>query len=281
MKIQLIILFLILNLSFSSNCLRAQNIDSKILKTGKIKIIHSKVLNQKRKLFIYKPQMEIFSVAPLPVLYMMDGENIGMVAGIVDSLINSGDFPPIIIVGIANYKEERTNDLTPIPLATNNSLGATKSGGGRLFLEFIKDEVIPFINKEYKTTNEKILFGHSLGGLMSVYCLLMYPELFNDYIAVSPSLWLEDDYIIKEAEALFKIKNYTNKNIFISDGTEDPNFKFVQKFDSLLQKNKQSGLEYKYTTYKNETHDSQLVKAIPDGIRFIIEKWKISKNGKH
>ncbi|MBO0932334.1 alpha/beta hydrolase [Fibrella aquatilis] len=278
MKNQLFILFLITNLSFSPNSLRAQRIDSKILKSGKIETIHSKVLNQKRKLFIYKPQLDIFSEASLPVLYMMDGENIGMVASIVDSSISKGDFPPMIIVGIANYKDERTNDLTPILLATNNSLGATKSGGGKLFLKFIKDEVIPFMNKEYKTTNEKILFGHSLGGLMSVYCLLTYPELFNDYIAVSPSLWLENDYIIQEAEALFKIKNYTNKNIFISDGTEDPNFKVVQKFDSLLQKNKQSGLKHKYTSYKNETHNSQLVKAIPDGIRFIIEKWKLPKN---
>ena len=278
MKNQLIILFLIANISFSPNSLIAQRIDSKILKSGKTITIHSKVLNQKRKLFIYKPQIDISSDAPLPVLYMMDGENIGMLANIVDSSIINGDFPPMIIVGIANYKDERTKDLTPVPLGRNNSLGVTKSGGGKLFLKFIKDEVIPFINKEYKTTNEKILFGHSLGGLMSVYCLLMYPELFNDYIAVSPSLWLENDYIIQEAEALFKIKNYINKNIFISDGTEDPNLKVVQKFDSLLQKNKQSGLNCKYTSYENETHDSQLVKAIPDGIRFIIEKWKVSKN---
>lgn len=278
MKPLLSILFLIVNLSLSSNFSRAQRIDSKILKTGKIENIHSKVLNQKRKLFIYKPKIDSFSEASLPVLYMMDGESIGMVASIVDSLIIKGDFPPMIIVGIANYKDERTNDLTPVTLSANNSLGATKSGGGELFLKFIKDEVIPFINKEYKTTNEKILFGHSLGGLMSVYCLLMYPDLFNDYIAVSPSLWLENEFIMQQAEALFKIKNYTNKNIFISDGTEDPNFKFVQKFDSLLQNNKQSGLEYKYITYKNETHDSQLVKATPDGIRFIVEKWKLSKN---
>jgi predicted alpha/beta superfamily hydrolase len=278
MKNQLIVLFLIITSCFSSYFVIAQKIDEKILKSGKTKIIHSKVLNQKRKIFIYKPQTDIFFETPLPVLYMMDGENIGMVAGIVESLINKGDFPPMIIVGIANYKDERTNDLTPVPLATNNPLGATKSGGGELFLKFISDEVIPYINKEYKTTNKKILFGHSLGGLMSVYCLLMYPELFNDYIAVSPSLWLENDYLLKEAEALFKTQNYINKNIFISDGTEDPNLKVVQKFDYLLQNNKQSGLKYKYTSYKGETHNSQLDKAIPDGIRFIIEKWKLSKN---
>jgi predicted alpha/beta superfamily hydrolase len=277
MKIQLTILFLIINLSFSSNSLRAQKIDSKILKMINSKIIHSKVLNQKRKLFIYKPQIDIFSEAPLPVLHMMDGENIGMVAGIVDSLINSGDFPPMIIVGIANYKDERTNDLTPVPLTTNQYMYGTKSGGGNLFLKFIKDEVIPFVNRDYKTSNEKILFGHSFGGLMSVYCLFMYPELFNDYIAVSPSLWWENEFIMQKADSLFKLKNYTNKNIFICDGTEDPNFKFVPKLDSLLQKNKQSGLEHKYITYKNETHNSQLVKATQDGIRFIIEKWKPSK----
>lgn len=268
MKIQLTLLFLIVVLSFSSNTVSAQKIGSKIAKTA----IHSKVLNQKRKLFIYKPQLDNFSEASFPVLYMMDGEKIGMVASIVDSLIIKGDLPPLIIVGIANYKDERTNDLTPITLSANNSLGATKSGGGKLFLEFIKDEVIPFINKEYKTTDEKILFGHSLGGLMSIYCLLMYPELFNDYIAVSPSLWLENEYILQEAEALFKTRKYTGKNVFICDGTEDPNFTFVQKFDFLLRKNKQLGFEYRYNTYRNETHDSQLVKAIPDGIRFIVEK---------
>jgi hypothetical protein len=183
----------------------------------------------------------------------------------------------MIIVGIANYKDERTNDLSPVPLTTNQYFTATKSGGGNLFLKFIKDEVIPLVNKDYKTSNEKILFGHSLGGLMSVYCLFMYPELFNNYIAVSPSLWWENEFMMQKADSLFKIKNYTNKNIFISDGTEDPNFKFVPKFDSLLQKNKQSGLEHKYTTYKNETHNSQLVKATQDGIRFIIEKWIPSK----
>ncbi len=277
MKNQLFTILLIVNLSFPTNSLIAQEIDNKILKIGKSIIINSKILSQRRKIFIYKPQIDTFSKTPLPVLYMMDGENIRMVAGIVDSLINNGDFPPMIIVGIANYKDERTNDLSPVPLTTNQYFTATKSGGGNLFLKFIKDEVIPLVNKDYKTSNEKILFGHSLGGLMSVYCLFMYPELFNNYIAVSPSLWWENEFMMQKADSLFKIKNYTNKNIFISDGTEDPNFKFVPKFDSLLQKNKQSGLEHKYTTYKNETHNSQLVKATQDGIRFIIEKWIPSK----
>ncbi len=245
-----------------------------ILKIANLKIIHSKILKQKRKIFIYKPKTDIHAETPLPVLYMMDGESIAMVAGIVDSSINNGDFPPMIIVGIANYKDERTNDLTP---TTDQHFSTSKSGGGELFLKFVKDEVIPFVNNEYKTSNEKILFGHSFGGLMSAYSLMMYPELFNSYVAVSPSLWWGNEFLLQKADSLFKIKNYTNKNIFISDGTEDPNFKFVPKFDSLLQKNKKSGLEHKYVTYANETHNSQLFKATQDGIRFIVEKWKPAK----
>ncbi len=277
MRFLFITFLLIFTLCFSSNFVRAQKIDTAILKIADLKVIHSKLLNQDRKIFIYKPKTDIYPETPLPVLYMMDGESIAMVAGIVDFSINNGDFPPMIIVGIANYEDERINDLSPVHLTTNQYFTTSKSGGGELFLKFVKDEVIPFVNKEYKTSKEKILFGHSLGGLMSAYSLLMYPELFNSYVSVSPSIWWENNFLLQKADSLFKIKSYKNKNIFICDGTEDPNHIVVRKFDSLLQKNKQSGLEHKYLTYDNETHNSQLVKATQDGIRFIVDKWKPAK----
>ena len=274
MRIQHAILFLLITLAFSFNPLRAQRSDGEISKRITVKTIHSKVLHQKRSINIYKPQIDIGSETPLPVMYMMDGESIEMAAGVVDSLIRNGDVPPMIVVGMVNYKNERTNDLSPVPLTSNKYFTATKSGGGELFLKFIKNEVIPFVDKAYKTSDKKILFGHSFGGLMSAYCLFTYPDLFSDYIAVSPSLWWEDEFMMQKADSLFKTKNYANKKLFICDGTDDPNNTFVNKFDSLLQKNKQSGLAYKYITYQNETHNSQLVKAIPDGIKCIVEKWK-------
>jgi hypothetical protein len=77
---------------------------------------------------------------------------------------------------LPNYKD-RKELTTPFSLLLQTiPLGATKIGGKLFYKIYKKDEIITFYDKNYKTTNEKILFGHSLGGLMSVYCLLMYPN---------------------------------------------------------------------------------------------------------
>ncbi len=264
-----------------TNMSHAQKTDSTGITIAEIKIIHSTILNEDRKIYVYTP---VNHSEPLPVIYLMDGEMISLVAGIVDFLYQANQLPPMIVVGIGNYKYDRARDLTTSHSlwqmdGTTDSLFGKTSGGGENFLKFIKDEVMPFIEKNYNPSPNKIFFGHSLGGLMSSYCLLNHPEMFNSYIAVSPALWWDKESIFKNSDLLFKNKDYKNKTIFFSDGNEGAEFhKGVIKFQTLLQQKKITGLRYKYIPYPKETHNSEVVKATQDGLNFIFENWKPAKS---
>ncbi len=266
---------------FFTNTSQAQKIDSTGITIAEIKIIHSIILNEDRKIYVYTP---VNHSQPLPVIYLMDGEMISLVAGIVDFLYQANQLPPMIVVGIGNYEYDRARDLTTSHSlwqmdGTTDSNSWKNSGGGENFLKFIKDELMPYVEKNYNPSPDKIFFGHSLGGLMSSYCLLNHPEMFNSYIAVSPALWWDKESIFKNADLLFKNKDFKNKTIFFSDGNEGPEFhKSVIKLQSLFQQKKITGLRYKYIPYPEETHNSELVKATQDGLNFVFENWKPAKS---
>ena len=79
--------------------------------------------------------------------------------------------------------------------------GAKKNGGAANFLRFIREELQPFIDKEYPTIpSDRGYFGDSLGGLFGLYALFNEPETFNRYIIGSPSIWWDEKAIVKQAE---------------------------------------------------------------------------------
>ena len=152
-----------------TNISQAQKIDSTGITIAEIKIIHSTILNEDRKIYVYTP---VNHFEPLPVIYLMDGEMISLGAGIVDFLSQANLLPPMIVVGIGNYEYDSARDLTTTHSllnmdGTTDSNSWRNSGEGENFLKFIKDELMPFVEKNYKTSPNKIFFGHSLGGLIS------------------------------------------------------------------------------------------------------------------
>lgn len=264
-----------------TNISQAQKIDSTGITIAEIKIIHSTILNEDRKIYVYTP---VNHSEPLPVIYLMDGEMISLVAGIVDFLYQTNQLPPMIVVGIGNYEYDRARDLTITHNllnmdGTTDSISWRNSGGSEIFLKFIKNELMPYVEKNYNPSPNKIFFGHSLGGLISAYCLLNHPEMFNSYIAVSPALWWDKESIFKNSDLLFNNKDFKNKTIFFSDGNEGAEFhKSVLKLQSILQQKKITGFRYKYIAYPEETHNSEVVKATQDGLNFIFENWKPAKS---
>jgi predicted alpha/beta superfamily hydrolase len=261
---------------------RAQNIDNKMI-VADIVTIHSNVLNEDRKLYIYKPAEDsIYAPAACPVIYLLDGDvQTKMVAGQVSYLSESYPvIPKMIVVGIGNT--DRTRDLTPNhsvigfdgkPDTSANAFGK-RSGGGEKFIQFIQQEVMPYVEKNYHPAPYKIFSGHSLGGLMMFYSLLAHPDLFNAYIAISPSLFWDKEWTIQQAAEKWKPGTLLNKILFFSDGSEGGQFhKDAVSMDSLLKKNKLQNLKFKYVYYPDESHISEPVKAFYDGIRFIYPDW--------
>ncbi|HEY0067618.1 MAG TPA: alpha/beta hydrolase-fold protein [Flavisolibacter sp.] len=247
--------------------------------------LFSKILNEKRTVYVSTPG-SMKKGETFPVIYLLDGEAfIEMAGGQVRYLSESYKITPsMIVVGIRNT--DRTRDLTPThynlgpdgrPDTSASAFGRT-SGGGENFLRFIKEELMPFVEARYPAGPYKILAGHSLGGLMAVYCMVNHPGYFNAYIAMSPSLQWDNEVMLKQAAE--KLGNGTlAKRFFFCDANEGGAFHANQlKLDSLLRQKNANGLNYKYVYYPEETHTSEPVKALYDGLRHVYPEWHLTYN---
>ena len=273
--------------SFSlNNCIHAQITDSARSGSAEVKTFQSKILGESRTIFIQTPT-KMKSTDQYPVLYLLDGESfINLAAGQIQYLSESYKIiPSLIIVGIKSV--DRFKDLTPnhsltigdAKPDTNANSPLRTSGGGNKFLQFIKEELFPYIETNYPTAPYRILYGHSLGGLLAVHAFVNHPDLFNAYIAISPSFQWDKEWMLKTSAEKLDSKKLAGRILFFSDANEDARFHQNQlSFDSILKKKNIAGLNYKYAFYPNETHISEPVKAFYDGIRHVYPMWHLPYN---
>ncbi|AGH44804.1 alpha/beta hydrolase [Paraglaciecola psychrophila] len=110
------------------------------------------------------------------------------------------------------------------------------SGGANNFLDFIEKELIPYVNKSYRTNNFKILSGHSLGGLLTVYALQSRPYLFQAHFAFSPSLWWHNQVIFEDAKNFLANTPQLNNYLYLNLGNEKGDmFSAFNKYTDLLK----------------------------------------------
>lgn len=169
---------------------------------GEIHEIQSKNLNEKRVLNIYLPEgYNPNDTVRYPVIYLLDGsadEDFIHIVGLVQ--FNSFEWintvPKSIVVGIENV--DRRRDFTfPTTIESDKKKFPT-SGHSDKFIDFLSDELQPYIENQFKTSSSKTIIGQSLGGLLATEILLKHPALFNTYIIVSPSLWWDNGSLIDQ-----------------------------------------------------------------------------------
>lgn len=247
-----------------------------------VQVVHSRVLNQDRHIYIHVPKLDSADITKaLPVLYLLDGENhFHILSAYVEYLRHWQVIPPIIIVGIVSI--DRRKDLTPVNslISFSGKVDSSykTSGGNEQFLDFIQKELLPYMATNYRTSPFKIFAGHSLGGLTAINCMLTRPDMFNAYIAISPSLWFGNKFILRLAEKKLSNLPMTNKNFFYSCGNEDGTFQSdILEFDKLIKQDslKTFGHEYKY--YPHEDHMTEPIPAYYDALRFIFKDWENDK----
>ena len=175
----------------------------KSTRTGDIRLhpIHSKLLGNDRKLWVYlPPDYDLDRRKNYPVFYMHDGQNLfdastGFAGEwnadeTAERLITEKKIQPLIIVGIENTKDRMT-EYTPGPRGT-------------LYLRFIPEEVKPFIDRSYRTSSDRAqtaVGGSSLGGLISLYAAQKYPQTFGLCCAMSPSVWWNNQALLTDLAA--------------------------------------------------------------------------------
>ncbi|HEX8548720.1 MAG TPA: alpha/beta hydrolase-fold protein [Cytophagaceae bacterium] len=90
------------------------------------------------------------------------------------------------------------------------------SGGNGQFFKFIEKELMPYVNSNYKTQPYRIFAGHSFGGITTLNCFMTSPDLFNAYIAASPTIWWDQEYLLKVAKGKLTEGSTLSKTVFLA-----------------------------------------------------------------
>ena len=241
-------------------------------------VIKSSVLGEDRTILVRTPPGYETNGLKYPVLYMTDGDaHIGHTSSTIEFLARNGRMSELIVVGITNT--DRTRDLTPTKATGANAGQFPTAGGADNFLKFIETEVIPQIEKTYRVQPYRILAGHSFGGLFTVHTLITRPELFNSYVAVSPSLQWSDEATLKRAEEFFKTRKDLKATLFTSLGNEPGDIgKSFEAFRQLLATTKIKGFEWDAQQLTDEDHGSVVLRSHYLGMRKVYDGWQMPRD---
>ncbi|MFC4817005.1 alpha/beta hydrolase [Flavobacterium sp. GCM10023249] len=203
-------------------CSLLSNAQSKDFVLGKIETIKSVILNEERTINVYFPAGYDANQS-YPVIYLLDGsadEDFIHIAG----LVQYGNFDWVnavsksIVVGIANV--DRKRDFTFPTTIEQDKKDYPTTGSSAKFIAFIENELQPFVQNKYKTTDSKTIIGQSLGGLLAAEILFKKPTLFSNYIIISPSLWWDNQSLLKLTPEFAKAGFKQRLKIFIGIGIE-------------------------------------------------------------
>lgn len=181
-------------------------------RTGDIRVhdgLESKILGNRRRVWVYLPPGYGSSQDRYPVLYMHDGQNVfdnatsnageWQADEAAEQLIRAGKIHPLIIVAIDNAGDARLDEYGP-------TREALVSHGGRAddYARFLIQEVKPFIDRTYRTRagrNDTAIAGSSVGGLFSLYMARRHPAVFSKFGVVSPSLWWDRMNLLRQLQS--------------------------------------------------------------------------------
>ena len=233
----------------------------------------STIVGQEYDLYIHLPRNYGSKEQKYPVLYLLDAQwDFPLVTAIFGQQFYDGFLPGIVIVGITwggkspNHDSLRARDLTPTSVTT-----LPQSGGAPKFLAFIKKELIPFIESQYRVTDDRTLMGSSFGGLFTLYALFNETELFHRYVLTSPAVgW--DNEVIYTYE-----KNYAEKKprlpikLFMTVGELEEVSGF-QKFVAHLKARKYKGLSLQTRILENTGHSGTKAEGYTRGLQAVFAR---------
>ena len=248
----------------------------------------SRIFRNKRMLRVWLPpgyDLPENSGQRYPVFYLNDGQNLferaTSFAGVewqvdetADLLIREGVIPPMIFVGIDNAQHDRLKEYLPYRLVNPVVLRPQ----GRNYLKFLVEEVLPFVNQNYraaKGAESTALGGSSLGGLISLYITMAAPGVFGRVLLESPSLWVANRRILRGAR---RFRQWPAK-IFLAVGTreegrEDKDLQTVESVRELERIFRRAGMDdrrLRVEIAEGGTHSEAAWAArFPDALRFLF-----------
>ena len=192
-----------------------------------------------------------------------------------DAAIKSGrvilDQPPdstknCILIGIAHkgdWNTKRRRDLIPSDAGGYND---NNFGKASHFYLFLKEELIPFINKRFVKQKTKVFVGHSFGGLFALYMSMKENKLFDHYYVISPSVWANYYELMKiEKEYAARNKNYNSSISMYAGSLEFLNkvLSSSKEFYDKVKERKYNGVTISRTVVSGVNHYGIVPKVVP------------------
>jgi len=232
--------------------------------------LKSAILNEERTVIVHLPASYDTSGRSYPVLYLLDGTSgyLLEMIGVTTRLRNDRNAPEMIIVAIENTNRGR--DMMPV--VAKDFPGPP---GAEAFLAYLEKELIPDIEKAYRTTPPRILQGKSLSGLFTLYALLAKPTVFEAYVGCSAGWFRENDeyFAALSKQALRNVESFANRRVFMANSLRDQNdpdqtiHRQMIDFSRLVKDKLGKPSTYRYETYQDYPHVP--FPCLYDGLRFV------------
>ncbi len=265
--------------------------------------IFSKTLSESRDFWVRLPDnFQPDNDEKYAVVYLLDGFSLESTLEAVYGNYWGHYLPHMILVGISN-RSNRTRDLTTSQIKMRRgSAMDSETGGAETFTKFMEKELIPYIDSKYPTMNYRTLIGHSYAGLFTINMLVNHKHLFQNYIAIDPSLDWDDQKLLKEAKEKLSTESYEGKSLFVSlaaeqlhmwneeinmenimdDASEFTLFaRSIIEFSNYTKSQKQNGLNFSWKVYNEDLHGTVPLPSIRDGLIFLFEWYQFKSPQKY
>lgn len=260
--------------------------------------LRSDAIGDDFELWIAHPQPG-FQPSPEPpgVLYVLDANLFFGTAVEMTRLMHKlyAELPPIRVVGLAypgpdffRQGQLRSRDFTPtedpgmaamaksLPAPPTGGPVTPAMGGAGAFLDFLADDVLPFVSSRFDAAGRSTLFGSSMGGLFAVHVLLERPELFDGYVGVSPALWWNDAQLLHDVPP--PPEGVDAPKVYLASGSLEEaahvpmlaRFKLISNARAMAERLVGAGWPAATTTFTEidgETHTSVVAPALARGLR--------------
>lgn len=246
---------------------------------SQISHLHSAIVGDDYVISIAVPAGYATSHSSYPVLYVTDGNsNFAAAVRAARRMTEKKQLPPIIVVGIGYRNDSvarilRLRDMTP---DRDPTLRRSHAGRSSFFLRFIREELMPFVHKNYRASTSATYAGMAIGGVFGLYVLFHQPGTFGRYLLASPSIWYDSSVIFKYAQQFAQTHHDLKASIYLSaGGREDTEAGFthmetnIRKLAALLDNGHYPSLSIRTQVLEGETHFSVFPSALSQGLRYL------------
>ncbi len=226
-------------------------------------VIDSEPLQEKRLITVSVPtDISDRGNGAYPVLFVLDGEwTFDYAAGVIDILSDEsfGYVPEMIVVGIPNT--DRNRDMSPV--------------GFMAFLEFLESEVIPLVDREYRTTGFRLIYGWSSGAGITIQLFAREPGLFDAYMASGSGIGpVTREYLGAQIPKTTYEKQFLYVNAEGGGIRADTTSSFAELIDTLAP----DGLTWKFEILDNSSHIDVLREGLPAGLAFVFSGFRVPES---